>query len=279
MFQKTAGLKPIKTIENNAVGIKTIVLGKKVDFMKIIFIRHGEPDYSIDSLTEKGWREAEMVGERLKKVPCDVVFCSPLGRAKDTMKPYLEKTGKDFKICDWLEEFAYEETKFIHPETGEEKFIWDFTPDFLDRHQDFFDREKWAKQDFIEKSTVFETVTKVFKGFDDCLKEFGYERCGTYYKVNEENHKTIMFFCHFGIEALLLSHLFNCSPQVISHNFIALPSSVTTLITEEREKGKAYFRCQQFGDISHLYKNDEPVSFAGRFCECFSDPERHNNGD
>ena len=28
--------------------------------MKIIFIRHGEPNYEIDSLTEKGWREAEL---------------------------------------------------------------------------------------------------------------------------------------------------------------------------------------------------------------------------
>lgn len=26
--------------------------------MKIIFIRHGEPNYEIDSLTEKGWRLA-----------------------------------------------------------------------------------------------------------------------------------------------------------------------------------------------------------------------------
>ena len=25
--------------------------------MRLIFIRHAEPDYSIDSLTEKGWRE------------------------------------------------------------------------------------------------------------------------------------------------------------------------------------------------------------------------------
>ena len=29
--------------------------------MKIIFIRHGEPNYEIDSLTEKGWREAELL--------------------------------------------------------------------------------------------------------------------------------------------------------------------------------------------------------------------------
>ena len=36
--------------------------------MRLIFIRHAEPDYSIDSLTEKGWREAELLSERLSKL-------------------------------------------------------------------------------------------------------------------------------------------------------------------------------------------------------------------
>ena len=245
--------------------------------MRIIFIRHGEPDYSIDSLTEKGRREAELVGERLKNITADAVFCSPLGRAKDTMKPYLEKTGKTATICDWLEEFNYKQV--IDPKTGKNRIIWDFKPEFLDENQAFFDREKWCETDFIKNSEVPKTVSYVFSKFDECLKDFGYERCGTYYKVNKENHKTLLFFCHFGIAALLLSHLFNTSPQIISHNFIALPSSVTTLITEERDKGKAYFRCQAFGDISHLYKGDESPSFAGRFCECYSDPERHESGE
>lgn len=35
--------------------------------MKIIFIRHGEPNYEIDSLTEKGWREAELLSKRTAK--------------------------------------------------------------------------------------------------------------------------------------------------------------------------------------------------------------------
>ena len=245
--------------------------------MRLVFIRHGEPDYSIDSLTEKGWREAQLVAKRLEKMSADAVYCSPLGRAKDTMKPYIEKTGKTAQICDWLEEFTYK--KFIHPDTNKEKFIWDFTPDFLERNQEFFNKDDWANLDFIANSEVVSAVQNVFEQFDNCLKSHGYERNGTYYKVNEENHKTLFFFCHFGVEALILSHLFNTSPQAISHNFIALPTSVTTLITEEREQGKAYFRCQYFGDVSHLYKDDEPLSFAGRFCECFSDPERHDNGE
>ena len=59
--------------------------------MKIIFIRHGEPNYEIDSLTEKGWREAELLSKRTAKWNVTDFYCSPLGRAKDTA--YAEKCG------------------------------------------------------------------------------------------------------------------------------------------------------------------------------------------
>ena len=36
--------------------------------MRLLIIRHGDPDYSIDSLTEKGWREAELLKDRLLKL-------------------------------------------------------------------------------------------------------------------------------------------------------------------------------------------------------------------
>ena len=33
--------------------------------MKILIIRHGDPDYTIDSLTEKGKTEAELLSDRI----------------------------------------------------------------------------------------------------------------------------------------------------------------------------------------------------------------------
>ena len=36
--------------------------------MRLLIVRHGDPDYSIDSLTEKGWKEAEYLSERLSKL-------------------------------------------------------------------------------------------------------------------------------------------------------------------------------------------------------------------
>lgn len=36
--------------------------------MKLLIVRHGDPDYSIDSLTPKGWHEAELLKNRLTKL-------------------------------------------------------------------------------------------------------------------------------------------------------------------------------------------------------------------
>ena len=52
--------------------------------MKLLIIRHGDPDYSIDSLTEKGWKEAELLKKRLLKLDISAFYVSPLGRAQAT---------------------------------------------------------------------------------------------------------------------------------------------------------------------------------------------------
>lgn len=52
--------------------------------MKIIFIRHGDPDYVNDTLTEKGMREAKLLAKRVADWKNITQFyCSPLGRAKN----------------------------------------------------------------------------------------------------------------------------------------------------------------------------------------------------
>lgn len=66
--------------------------------MKIIFIRHGEPNYEIDSLTEKGWREAELLSKRTAKWNVTDFYCSPLGRAKDTASFTLKNADREAKI-------------------------------------------------------------------------------------------------------------------------------------------------------------------------------------
>ena len=54
--------------------------------MHLVFIRHGEPDYSIDSLTPEGFREADALAARVAGWKGRVTACyrSPLGRAQRT---------------------------------------------------------------------------------------------------------------------------------------------------------------------------------------------------
>jgi len=116
----------------------------------------------------------------------------------------------------------------------------------------------------------------VIDNFDKLLAEHGYVRQGDYYRVEKANRDTLVFVCHFGLECVLLSHLMNVSPMILWHGMVAAPSSVTILATEERKKSYAGFRINVYGDTAHLYVNNEPRSFAARFCECFDNKdERH----
>jgi len=73
--------------------------------MRFLIIRHAEPYYPTDSLTEKGVREAELLSHRLVNEHIDFAYVSPLGRAKMTAAPTLKKIGKTATELEWLKEF------------------------------------------------------------------------------------------------------------------------------------------------------------------------------
>ena len=41
--------------------------------MRLLIIRHGDPDYEKDSLTPTGWREAEMLANRLRTMDLSLI--------------------------------------------------------------------------------------------------------------------------------------------------------------------------------------------------------------
>lgn len=241
--------------------------------MRLIIVRHAEPDYSIDSLTKKGWREAEFLAERLSKLDVKACYCSPLGRAQDTSKATLKALSMTAETLDWLCEFRGTVTD---EELGGIHHAWDLKPDYWTKYDAHFDKDEWQNSDIMNSANTPKEYKIVCDGIDALLEKHGYRFNGKYYDVIKENRDTVILFCHFAVEMVILSRILNISPLQLWHGFVALPSSVTTLITEEREEGKAYFRCNSFGDISHLYANDEPPSFMARFCENYSnEEERH----
>ncbi len=242
--------------------------------MKLLIVRHGEPNYEIDGLTEKGKREAEFLADRLCKEKISKIYCSVLGRARLTAKPTLDRLGIEADYCDWLREFNYAPIKL--PYINGEHCAWDIRPSYINTLKSIYSPTDWINEDFIKNSNVAKEYKNVCNKLDELLKKHGYKREGHGYRVTNANHDTVILVCHFGLTAVLLSHLLNCSPYSIWQHTCTAPTAVTTLYTEEREPGFAHFRATAIGDISHLYAAGEEPSFAARFCECNSDDTRHD---
>jgi probable phosphoglycerate mutase len=201
-------------------------------------------------------------------------YTSPYGRARDTASLTLQKLGRQAEVLTWLKEFDY----FIwRPDDTEKKRIpWDWLPQDWTQEPRFYQEEHWAENELMAEGNIGEAYRRVTEQFDELLARHGYRREGRCYRVEKPNHDTIVLFCHFGVESVLLSHLWGVSPMPVWHGFCAQTSSVTTLVTEERRKGIASIRMLAFGDTSHLYVHDEPPAFAARFCECCGDDTRHD---
>lgn len=234
--------------------------------MKILIIRHGDPDYEHDTVTPKGKREAELLADRLEKTDISAFYCSPLGRAKATAAPTLSRLGREAETCDWLQEFH---AVIVRPDTGKPGIAWNLMPACWTAREDLYDRSAWYNDPMMKTGAVEENYRAVAQGLDGVLAVHGYERCGGYYRAVSPNTGTLAFFCHLGVGCVMLGHLLGIAPPVLWHGIFLAPTSVTQLATEEREEGKAYFRCTVLGGTEHLQAAGEETSHSGMFPETF----------
>ncbi len=232
--------------------------------MRILIVRHAEPDYAHNTLTEKGFKEAELLAERMKKIKIDDLYSSPQGRAVKTAEVSAEKIHKEFKVLDWLTEF---EGKIIDDE--EKRIPWNLLPQFWTDRNKLYNIYTWLEDSVMSCDNVSKCQSMVNNGFDNLLGYYGYQRKGIIYECEENIDKTIVLFCHFGLGMLLVSRLTGISPVLLWQTMFMPTSSVTTFVTEEREKGEVVFKCMQLGDTSHLYAADEPISKSGLYAEFF----------
>lgn len=241
--------------------------------MKLYIVRHADPDYAVDSLTPKGWKEAQLLSRRLAGITPASYYVSPYGRAKATASLTLQAVNAEAETLDWLREF---DGKIPDPETGKPRIPWDLLPAQWAENKRCYDKDRWLST-LMRRGTVKSEYRRVCAGLDELLARHGYVRHGQNYRAVQPNEDSVILFCHFGVECVLLSHLCGISPLVLWHHFVALPSSVTLLTTEERRPGQALFRLSRFGDLSHLDAAGEEPSFAARFCETWQNQaQRHD---
>ena len=162
--------------------------------MRILIVRHADPDYEIDSLTPKGWKEAELLSKRLIKYDLNGIYCSPLGRACDTAGVTLKKLNREAEICDWLREFDVP----VRLPNGEMKGnCWDLMPSYWTGIEAFYGKDSWLETDLMKSGPAKEHYRQVSDGMDEILSRFGYLREGNIYRTSKGNCDTIVLFLPF----------------------------------------------------------------------------------
>lgn len=261
--------------------------------MRIIFIRHGEPDYATDSLTENGQKEAQALALRTSGWNVDRFYVSTMGRAKETAAPTLKALGRTATEQTWLREF---DVRVIDPSTEEAHIAWDLMPQDYTADPLMFDRKEWVHSGFYSQYPEAERrFHEVCDGLDGILAEYGYIRNGEYYdfvdptgRVNpsgledimlhgthtyevrdEDDEKTIVMFCHLGVTGVMLGHLMGISPVLLWHTTCIPTTGVTVVNAEKRLDNVAHFRVQTLGDTGHLREAGLPVSGYAAFSPLF----------
>lgn len=243
--------------------------------MRLLLIRHGDPDYEIDSLTSQGWAEAEALSRYLERIPVTEYYTSPLGRARDTASLTLKWAGREATVLPWLTEFTHRTP--LKPDYPDSTDVpWDWRPtNWIDRDE-FFDKDAWTHAPELADADITLHHREVCRNLDEFLSAKGYTRAGRLYRTEQGTTDTYVFFCHFGLLCILLGHLLHISPMLLWHTVCAAPSSITTLVTEERIKGYASMRMLSFGATPHLHQAGLEPSFAARFCETYEmSDQRH----
>ena len=241
--------------------------------MHLVFIRHGEPDYSVDSLTPNGFREAEALAKRVAgwKGRVTACYCSPLGRAQRTSEPSLAALGMEAETLPWMEEFTIR--THDRPDGTRHCVTWDLLPAWRTEQPKLAEPEGWVHAQPYpgREEQVIPRWEQIKAGVDGVLARHGYVRERGIYRAAPDARRDglLVFFCHHGLACAAIGHVLGIAPPLLWDGFFLPPASVTVLFSEERESGIAAFRCQCAGDTSHLRAAGLPVSRSGAFGAVF----------
>ncbi len=143
--------------------------------------RHGQSTYNQSGrtqgqtndsvLTEKGYQQAFDIGIRLKNIPLQVIFCSPLKRAQETAQEVFKTHSVPIQTDDRLTEVNVGEIEGLHYTEIREKFgekydAW--------RSLD----EKYLDLSFKGGETKRQVRTRIFDALNEYAQKTTYSQIG-----------------------------------------------------------------------------------------------------
>lgn len=222
------------------------------NIMLLYIIRHGDPNYETDCLTERGKLQAEAVGKRLFDSGINQIYSSPMGRARQTAEPACRLLNLGCTIENWSHEVEGERlTPFPDGKMKSVSVI-----------QNTYYRENGAidlpyengfEAPGFNTSKMKVAVERIEAGGKAFLKRLGYKEENGNYRILRPNDDKVALFCHSVMGRAWISCLLHIPIHLMWSGFKFTHTGVTILEFKNYENGVTAPCCRCFSDMSHLY--------------------------
>jgi len=232
--------------------------------MLLYVIRHADPIYNPDSLTELGHKQAAALAQRLAVNGLDSVYSSSNMRAQMTAQPVCELLGLDYETERWMsEDLAWKDFSCEIEGGG---YSWAFhRQNTRVKYDDIIKSGgEWHESNAFKGTNAKEGYKRVAECSDDFTERLGYKRDGGGYKIIRANEERVAAFCHQGFGTIWLSYLLDMPPHLFLSSFDISHSSVTILEFKNYQDGYTAPKCLCLSDISHIYQSGLPMKYNNR---------------
>jgi 2,3-bisphosphoglycerate-dependent phosphoglycerate mutase len=222
--------------------------------MKIVLVRHGQPEWVRDGLnvvdpplTERGLRQAVRAAEVLRGEHFDEVIVSPLLRARQTAEPLRAALGVEETVEPWLEEIREPNWHGTPQELAAKAYEDERSKSAEDRWHGIEGGE--APRDFVER---------VRAGAADWLGARGIRRSRQILPMwhSDDTEWTVCVFAHAGTNGVLLSLLLGLDPVPWEWDRWSLNHASITRLTTLRLGDGHTFSLSRLSDVEHLSPDD-----------------------
>lgn len=218
--------------------------------MEIVLVRHGQPEWVRDGLavgdpplTDLGWRQAELVADRLAGEEFDEILVSPLARARQTAEPLLQRLGRPEVIAPWLEEIRDPGWAGSPAEKAEQAYA---------EMRSQAPEDRWHGLDGGE--SVRDFVDRIHLGVELFLAERGVERSDQHlpvWRVTEPGRR-ILLIAHAGTNSVSIGHMLGLTPTPWEWDRFVLGHTSVSRLESMRVGLQHSFSLVRLADVEHL---------------------------
>ncbi|MFD0960487.1 histidine phosphatase family protein [Paenibacillus chungangensis] len=220
--------------------------------MRLHIIRHGDPDYLNDDLTDLGKIEAQALAVRMERLPLVRIFSSPMGRAQATARYTAEIKGLPVQTLEWIREMGELKSSPLSSALPDPVVIWNLPGHQLRRAEGVKDNQGTHSDLFPQPQTA-NRFRELRNGWIEWLRQ-------SHIQMTDEGWTTdiphlgndVAIFCHHGAGLALLSMIMDIPVAALWRSVWLPPTSVSTVLMEQYDKHRVNPRLVCIGDTSHL---------------------------